>query len=330
MKISLQFETVDFLYTSPIVIQKHTLAYNQMLIVSVFSQNSFLGLVELSTLPHFHQYSLKEWHYTLAHFFSRYEINLDHILLNKPFFNMVNATESYEGELLFAIESVLFVVLEKLAHRTLSLIEKKPVKINGLYSPFIPLETIPKCIKIKIRPNANNLAETILTINHLLKNQPTIRLRLDGNRSFEIKDLVNYMENLKNACGPSFILAIDYLEEPLKNINQQIEFNKIYYYPMALDESLIAYKNHLSQLKKFPLGLNLILKPSLLGISKSFQIMSLFKDNCIVSSSYESLSALRPYLYLAALNPTTFHGLDTLKFLPKSFGIPSQVDLLNF
>ena len=127
--------------------------------------------------------------------------------------------------------------------------------------------------------------------------------------------------------------AIEYIEEPLKNAYDFHSFNQIYSYAIALDESLEVYKNQLIQLSNFPKGTNLILKPSIFGISKSFEILkyaSRFHHNVVISSTYETASAIRPLLYLAALNPNTYHGLDTLQFLPKGLSIESVNYFLNF
>jgi len=71
----------------------------------------------------------------------------------------------------------------------------------------------------------------------------------------------------------------------------------------------------------------------LIGISKSFEIMDIGREshhNIVISSSYETKSAIRPLLYLAANNPYTYHGLDTLKYLPKDLGIVVENFSLDF
>jgi O-succinylbenzoate synthase len=228
-------------------------------------------------------------------------------------------------------------LIEISAPHVLSFIDKKPIKINGLYNPHHSrselLDSPLECLKIKIRPQLNNLNETIELIKSLLKIKPDILLRLDGNGLFEIKELILYIEKCERDCGPSLFSAIQYIEGPLKNDYDYYSFKQIYSYPIAMDESLEVYKNQLQQLRKFPDGLNLILKPSLFGISKSFEILncaSLFHHNIVISSAYETATSIRPLLYLAALNPNTYHGFDTLKFLPKDLSIESDNYVLNF
>jgi O-succinylbenzoate synthase len=195
------------------------------------------------------------------------------------------------------------------------------------------MDHLPECLKIKIRPHQNNLNETIELIKSLFKIKPDIHLRLDGNRRFELADLTSYVENLERGCGPLLFSAIEYIEEPLKNTYDFYSFNQIYSYAIAIDESLEVYKNQLTQFRNLPNGLNLILKPSIFGISKSFEIIKYaasFQHNVVISSTYETATAIRPLIYLAALNPSTYHGLDTLKFLPKDLSIESENYSLNF
>lgn len=335
MKIKLRFKISDFFYTTPIIVQNHSLIKNKILGISIFLNDKFLNQIELSALPNFHQYDLQEWLYVLEHFFSENELNFDNIVLESPFFNMVNIKGSgrLQGELLFIIESVLFKVIEQHKPSALGHIGKRPIKINGLYSSALKLDALPECLKIKIRPTPKNLSETAELIKTLLKLKPDIHLRLDGNQRFELVDLTNYIDELERGCGPLLFSAVDYIEEPLKNAYDLYCFNQIYSYAIAMDESLLVYNNQLSQLKNLPPKTNLILKPSIFGISKSFEIMKFAlacDHNVVISSTYESASALRPLLYLAALNPNTFHGLDTLKFLPKDLGIAIENYTLNF
>ena len=335
MKIKLKFLISEFYYTAPIIIQKHSIIKNQLLKISILENEQEIHTLELSALPGFHQYNIQEWQYTLDNYFHEISLNLDNIKLDMPLFNMVKNHNSrgIEGELLFIIESVLFKVIEKRKPEILNLITKNPIKVCALYSNLLKQDKLPECLKIKIRPNLANLNETIELIKYLLKNKPNIQIRLDGNRSFELAELTNYIENLERGCGPLIFSAIQYIEEPLKNTFDYYSFNQIYPYAIALDESLEVYKNKLSDLNNFPAKTFLVLKPSIFGISKSFEILkyaSKFQHQVIISSTYETLSAIKPLLYLAAINPSSYHGLDTMKFLPKHLGIEIDNFVLNF
>ena len=291
--------------------------------------------LDLTVLPKLHQYNLNQWKYTLENFFNNNSLNLNQVRLEKPLFNMVENLPAniFEGELLFIIESVLFLVIEHCLPEALNPISNKNIKINALYSNDLKMDSLPECIKIKIGPTPKNLSQTIELLKNFLNSKPSIRIRLDGNRQFELLELTNYMEQLEKACGPLLFSAIEYLEEPLKNLYDIHIFKQIYSYKIALDESLFTYRNKLHLLGKLSEGTYLILKPILFGISKSYEITghaSLFNLNVVISSAYEPASALRPLLFLAALNPKSLHGFDTLKFLPNNLSIKSDHYCLKF
>lgn len=337
MKIKLAFSLFAFNYSAPITVLNRTINHNRALSVAISVEESLIGKIDLTTLPHFHHYTLEEWEYTLDQFFSECEISLEHIVLEAPYFNMIkNPFYLYGGELLFIIESILFAVMEKVSPQSLALISKKPIKLNALYSSTLAPGSLSgplaECLKIKIRPTKECLEETKNLIKNLLANDPGIRLRLDGNRSFELDELLFFMNELETFCGLNFNQSIEYLEEPLKNQYDYLTFSKVYQYPQALDESLLYLIADLDYIQRLPANTHLVLKPSLLGISKSFAIMLLAAQqghNVVISSSYETKSAIRPLLYLAANNPFTYHGLDTLKFLPKELSIETANFSLN-
>lgn len=322
MKIKLQYSFLTIEYTEAIPVQKNFLLKNNLLAVDIFKDQTLLGRIDFSALPHFHQYSLEEWQYSLERFFNQAEISFEQISLSAPYFNMVVSDIVFSGELLFAVESVLFLLIEKYSPETLAFIENREIALNSFYSKSINIEDIGDCLKIKIRPSIESLEETKTIILDLLNKRPSIKFRLDGNRLFELRELSFFMTELKSFCGNQFNLAIEYLEEPLINHYDYYNFSDLQPYAVALDESISPYIENPEYLKKLPANTFFVLKPSLYGISKSFRFMNAaFKlgQQVVISSTFETASAIKPLLYLAASNPFTHHGLDTLKFLPNEY-----------
>ncbi len=317
MKVTLKFYFSEFSYTAPIIVNRFQISKNRLLKIDIFNHEELISTLNLSALPHFHNYNVDEWKYTLDTFYTDRELDFFNIDLSKPFFNTTTSGTNYSGELLFIIESILFAVIERKYPQALSSIDKITIKVNALYSPDLELEDLPEYIKIKIRPTKENLDDTIAVIKNLKGKKTDILFRLDGNRSFEFSELVNFLNQIKREFGP-LEQIIEYIEEPFKNYSDSYSLSNYSTIPVALDESLLLF---IDQLSKIPKDSYVIVKPSLLGISKSFEILNLFKDKAVISSSYETKDSIRPMMYLAALNPYTFHGLDTLKFLPKDLSI---------
>jgi hypothetical protein len=298
------------------------LSKNSSLVVSLFDST----YVDLTPLPFFHQYSIREWQFFIHHFFENYEINLDNIKLDVPFFNMTDDRNlKLEGELLFAIETLLFSLIEMLAPETLKILknkEKNPIKINGLLNPSLALSEIDlfDCIKIKIRPTLENNQLVLKSLKDIFLIKPQMKIRLDGNLSFTLSELVNYLTLLEKELGLPFIKSLEYIEDPFKISSERFLFSQIRNYPIALDESFLPYIHlkNFSNLASLPKKSFLILKPSLLGLSTCFKLTQLLglDNTLVISSTYEFPRGFSPFLFLARLGLNTFHGFDTQKYLP--------------
>ncbi len=337
LAIEIKCHLTDFRYNAPIIIQKHELLNNQLLTVHIYSLGVPIGKIDFSALPNFHLYSISEWKYCLEFFFNDLMINLDSIDFKLPFFNMINYQnhiyENIKGEFLFIIESIFLKIIEVKKNTILDLIENRTILLNALYSKALVSSEIPNCLKIKIRPTLKSLEESHEAIHFTLLKKPEALLRLDGNQSFEIRDLIEFIKSLEKKLGYKLNNSLEYIEEPLKNFNEHVLFKHISNYPLALDESFMNFdKIHIMR-ASFNKPQNIILKPSLYGISKCFEILKNSKENnlnIIISSTYETASAMRSLIFLALHNPTTYHGLDTLKFLPEHLSIKCEHFVLHF
>lgn len=321
---------VDITYNWPVIVRSRNVVTNKLLCVSISTDLGYAGDIELAPLPLFHCYNVQQWKYVLDDFFYRNKICLDNIDLARPFFNTVDGDNSvYTGELLFIIESVLFCILEKQTDAIK--VKKQNIKINALYSPSVPLNESIGCLKIKIRPNEESLKETANAIKQMHLLNPGCKFRLDGNQTFLLAELCQFIEGLFKILPEDVQNDLEYLEEPLKNFYDFSSFSRLYPYPQAIDESLLS----LNDFNKIQMneGTYFIIKPSLFGISKSLQMIKFSLHNGflpVISSSYETKNTIRSLLYLASMNAETFHGLDTLKFLPSPYGIEVINNTLTF
>lgn len=301
MKLKLRFERKSFRYTAPVIVGKTYVSSNTALKVTINEETS----VSLTSLPHFHQYTIDEWQYSLNDFFESRELSLSHFDLKMPAFGLTPTLLS--GELLYIIEAVLFSYLHNKQNHLFPWPEQV-VKINGLFSKDIPFERVPDCVKIKIRPGESENCS--LAMADCLSKNPAVLFRLDGNRSFDINSLLEFLNKIPQK-------NIQYIEEPFKNFSDSVLFKKVSSLTLALDESLIP---HLEHLQKFNEEF-FIVKPSLIGLSKSFELAARYPLRTVLSSSYETASAMKALTSIAATLPGQYHGMDTLKFLPKEFSI---------
>jgi len=149
--------------------------------------------------------------------------------------------------------------------------------------------------------------EKILAVSDILRGKAL--LRLDANQAWELNEALAF----GRAVG---LDVIEYIEEPLKDINLIPEFYNQTLLPSALDESL---RNMDFKKIRFIEGVDvLVLKPTLLGgITTVQHLTSQAREaglRVVISSSFESAVGLRVLAHIAAaFSHFTPTGLDTEK-----------------
>ncbi len=295
MSNSLATEIVDMAYKGPVLVRGKKISSNQFLKVSLNNQFFYF-----SSLPNVHQTSLQEISFELNQFFkANRPINLEAADFNKACFGVVENSPGLSGEMLFVIETLLLGLIKPIA--------PSDIKINQVYTIDKDLSEYvnAQCLKIKISPKGMN--ENFKTLVSLHELYPNLKYRLDGNRQFELDELLKLTSLLEQM--PLLLKNIDYIEEPLKNFYESIVFNQCSTIPLALDESFEVYfKNNLLPIKPHS---PLVIKPSLFGISPIYRWMTKNPDKrVIISSCYEHPTVMTSLNFLAGLKPLEFHGLE--------------------
>ncbi len=163
-----------------------------------------------------------------------------------------------------------------------------------------------RCVKFKV--GRHTLAEDIRRIRAALDLLPaSVRVRLDANRAWGLAEARTFAEALP-------LNRIDYLEEPLRNVEECPTLAAETGIPLALDESL---RDHTpATLMAWPGLKALVLKPSLLG---GIRVCQTWRDwaarngcACVISAMYESGVGIFALTALAAAwAPNIPAGLDT-------------------
>lgn len=287
-------------YRSPLSVRGIFIHQNDFLVLSNQEKKLFL-----STLPAFHQSSLEEIKYMLEH--TLMKVSKDNFTKplewSKKAFGFIPSDIKLNSlcsssELLFYLENALFYFSNEAK-------ENYQVKSNALSSLRDGQKQFDsEVVKIKFTANESieGLREKLL--DSLFIN-PAIKFRIDANRTFELRELLKLQESLLKDIP---LMNFDYFEEALKNNNEIIDYKNHSLIEYALDES---FHHSPEWCLKYFTDLPIILKPSLLGISKTFYYLENYKDTrFIISSSYEHTSALCALEFLASLRPNEFHGLS--------------------
>lgn len=306
--INIETSFTKFSYRSPLPVRGLTINYNRFLKVRILELEYYI-----SVLPGLHQASLEEINFKVKIFFNSYKLNFDNINFDTKFFNLIHIQdtflESIKDECLFNIEAILLGLIKK-SHP--HLISNNAIAINQLYNDKDGVHSYlsTKCLKIKI--NSNDAQKTVQLINELDQLNPEMIYRLDGNKKFELNELIKFESLLKNGISPHSFLKIDYIEEPFKNFYDTFLFKKRSKLPIAIDES---FKNYMKSNKTISPA---VIRPSLIGISPiMFWLKAHKSKRAIISSSFEHPSISEALFFLANQRSEEFHGLENFISLPK-------------
>lgn len=299
IEIKTSFETLK--YRLPVPVRRIIIDSNRFLKVCVLERDYYL-----SVLPGLHNVTLEELNFKVKYFFSHYDLDFKSIDFKVKFFNLIQIQDTFlnsiKEETLFNIEAILLGMI-KTTHP--HLFSHDSIAINLLYNdndgPEFYLDA--DCIKIKIAPE--KVAHAIKIINELYKINPEMIYRLDGNKRFELDELIEFERVLQNGISSVAFSRIDYIEEPFKNFYDTILFMKRSQLIIAIDES---YKNYMRSEELFYPA---VIKPSLIGISPVYSwLRSHVENRAIISSSFEHPTVLISLQFLASLRPNEFHGLE--------------------
>nr|BDT28375.1 o-succinylbenzoate synthase [Bacteriovorax sp. HI3] len=297
MDVKLSFETLS--YTKPVPVRGKVISKNRFLKVTLLERDYFI-----SVLPGFHESSLEELSLKIKRFFTSYSLNFSAIDFDKKFFNLVGSDtflDSLKAEALFNIEAILLGMI-RTTHP--QLFSHEEILINDLYRPGDELEKFKnsQCVKIKID---HNLLATRNLLIELHQTNPELKFRLDGNRQFELNEMIEFYQILKTHIPERAFYNIDYIEEPFKNFYDTLVFEKRAEIPVAIDESF-------EQLAARPeLPWPAVIKPSLFGISfVSFWLRNHPENRAVISSSFEHPTIMEGLYFLARKRSMEFHGLS--------------------
>jgi hypothetical protein len=304
-KFSVALNREFHIYQTPVPVRQLVLKGNLFTHLKVVSVLDKHAEIFISALPELHVYSDLEIAVCVKKIIEESEIDFDHIQFDVLAFNMIQLKEEIHPEVIYHLESILFLLLNK---PTVSVLE------NGLYSPTKKIEDYSQieCLKIKINPKMSPMTFSTL-INDLIKINPAIRFRLDGNQSFDGEFLFKWL-SLVLKTSPQLKKKIDYIEEPFKNFADMWWATKIPDYTFAIDESVLPFFKA-QKLSELPKKCPWIIKPSLFGISPVIKLLKDFPEQrIIISSSFEQSNHKSILSFLASYRPQEFHGLTTVSF----------------
>lgn len=166
-----------------------------------------------------------------------------------------------------------------------------------------------RCIKLKVgRGPAEAIVRRVAGVREALG--PGIALRLDANRAWRFEEAVTL-------AGQLVPFGVAYVEEPLSDPDGLPDLIAHTALPVALDETVVERGR--AVLKDVPGAAALVLKPTLLGMSPTLDLIAAAREagvTPVLSAAYESGVGMRVLVALAAASaPAAPVGLDTYRRL---------------
>lgn len=177
-----------------------------------------------------------------------------------------------------------------------------------------------RTVKIKVaRQPLETEINKIKAVKKFIKNNSSheVKIRLDANGLWSLKEAIYFGKQVGSD-------GIEYIEDPLNNINQYPTFFTETGIPAALDEKLNDFlaMHDISKINNtgFDYLKAFILKPDFIGgFSKTSELIALTKKkgiNCVLSNSFGSnlaISSIALFAYMMNLQAIPA-GLDTMRF----------------
>ena len=293
-------------FSAPMPVRGKSVSSLETLFFSFKDEQGLTFSFSAFSLTGLHHLSLDEMGYQLKTFFQTNRLRLNDIRFDHLGFNTVEprALSHHHPEAIFLIESALYLYLQKKNNWV-----DPSVKINELFRKGQKYSQV-SCLKMKISPYDDD--DIFKDISELIKNNPEIKFRLDGNRQFEAETFLQWWKKAQKFC-PSLREHLDYFEEPLKIYAEQNFLLKEWQLPLALDES--AHSLYTQTSEKLFENETFVMKPGLLGFSQLIKFMDAHPEKRIIISSCFEHETLRPVLSkIASSRPSEFHGLTCSSF----------------
>ncbi|KAB5538297.1 hypothetical protein DKX38_015830 [Salix brachista] len=185
-------------------------------------------------------------------------------------------------------------------------------------------------IKLKVARRADPIQDAAVICKVRNEVGPRVELRVDANRKWTYEEAIQFGFLVKD-CD------LQYIEEPVENVDDIVKFCEETGLPAALDETIDNFQeSHLNMLAKYthPGIVAVVIKPSVIGGFEKAALIARWAlkhgKMAVVSAAFESGLGLSTYIlfsyYLEQLNvvytvmnreirPSIAHGLGTYKWL---------------
>ncbi len=325
-KIELRFEPYTLHLKQPVTTSRNEIHERKGILIFLISEDGIDGVGDCCPFPEFGSENFDEALNLIQNINLNLKIDTDDF--EKSIEDMLKNFTGYPA-VKAGIEQALLEIICKQKQTSLSKllkIESRPfVRVNAVISIMDKDATLKKIsekidagfdtIKIKIGRNyfADDL-EILRAVGNLTGSN--IKLRIDPNGAWQLDEAVSNLIQLTS-------LNIEYVEDPVKGLDDLIQLSRSVSVPIAPDELIKTYADAEKFISSGSIKV-IILKPMMLGgILSTLKIIKLAEENNVVpviTSSFESSVGRAAAIFTAStVTKETAHGLAVQEFFLEDF-----------
>lgn len=320
-KLELTYTPYSLKLKKPFQTSRTIITERKGFILKLKSQTSAVGIGEAAPLPDFGSETYEEDEKALENF--NLSLRIDFENLEESLEENLNDYNSLPS-LRCGLELAILNLICNERETTIPVLLKRNYPESILVNAVIGLITLEKVgeaasdliqkgfTTIKVKVGRDDFEEDLKTIKKIRETVgDNIKIRIDANAKWEKYEAREYLKRLES-------YNIEYVEQPVKDLNDFLFLKDKTKIPLAADESIRSFKDAEECVTKKAASF-LILKPMMLGgIIPTLKIADLVKDNeieTIITSSFETIIGRVGIVYTAALvNNKLAHGLGTADY----------------
>lgn len=319
--LQLTFLPYTLQYKKSFITSKNKITRRKGFIITLKDPDGIFGVGDAAPFPEFGSEKFETTERVLKNLKLKLKIDFNNISqsINKnlsPFEKYPALRHGLEQSILNLICKQKGISLDKLLNKN----SKRIINVNAVMGMLSPKKSVSEALrfidegystlKIKIgRDDFNKDLKVIVEIKKAVEDN--IKIRVDVNGIWRLNEAKKYLKVLKD-------FQLEYIEQPVKRIDNLIKLNKLKKVPIAADESCRNIKEAEELIKRNAVSI-LILKPMMLGgIVPTLKIIDKAEKKnikCVVTSSFESAVGRTLAIFAASvLKGDNAHGFGTAQY----------------
>ncbi len=322
--IALTYSPYSLKFKKPFSTAKGIIIERKGILINLIAETKYKGIGDVAPFPEFGSESYDDAIKFLDNFKLNLKVDLDNIYKSiDENLSSLNNLPALRHGLEQALLNLVCRERKTTLNKLLSVTSKKELNVNAVIGFLSPAETAERSkelvgngfLTLKIKVGRDDFEEDLNCISSIRQTiRSGVKLRIDANGKWTLSQAKDNLKRLEK-------FNIEYVEQPVKNIDDFVELSKHTSIPLAADESLRTFDDALNIIKKKSADV-LIIKPMMLGgitpVIKIIELAGIHNVKTIITSSFESSIGRSLAVFAASLiGDNSAHGLATSDYFEK-------------